>query len=41
MAMPSPLLRDIEEKGNLLFSEYSKLYYGEPGCIQNFYVFET
>jgi len=39
--MLSPLLRDLEEKGNLLFSEYAKLYYGEEGCIANFYVFET
>ena len=28
MYMLSPLLRDLEEKGNLLFSEYAKLYYG-------------
>jgi len=41
MYMLSPLLRDLEEKGNLLFSEYAKLYYGEEGCIANFYVFET
>jgi hypothetical protein len=27
--MPSPLLRDLEEKGNLLFEEYGRLYYGE------------
>ena len=26
--VPSPLLRDLEEKGNLLFSEYAKMYYG-------------
>jgi hypothetical protein len=39
--MLSPLLRDLEEKGNYLFSEYARLYYGEEGCIANFYVFET
>jgi len=39
--MLTPMLRDIEEKGNLLFSEYAKLYYGEEGCISNFYVFES
>jgi hypothetical protein len=41
MYMLSPPLRDLEEKGNLLFSEYAKLYYGEEDCISNFYVFET
>ena len=41
MYMISPLLRDLEEKGNLLFSEYAKLYYGEEDCIPNFYAFET
>ena len=37
--MLTPMLRDIEEKGNLLFSEYAKLYYGTEDCIANFYVF--
>lgn len=41
MYMLPPLLRDIEEKGNFLFSEYARLYYGEEGCVSNFYVFET
>lgn len=41
MFMLSPLLRDLEEKGNLLFSEYARLYYGEDGCVATFYVFET
>lgn len=38
--MISPLLRDLEEKGNLLFEEYGRLYYGD-GCITTFYAFET
>jgi hypothetical protein len=33
---PSPIIRNIEEKGSLLFNEYAKLYYGE--CISNFFV---
>lgn len=40
MYMISPLLRDLEEKGNLLFEEYGRLYYGD-GCITTFYAFET
>lgn len=33
---PIPQLRDFEIKGNLLFQEYTKLYY--EGGIGNFYV---
>lgn len=36
---PSPLVRNIEEKGRLLFDEYTKLYYGE-NCVSNFFVEE-
>lgn len=35
--LPSPLLRSIEEKGQLLFEEYAKMYYSED-CISNFFV---
>jgi hypothetical protein len=38
--MPSPILRDLEEKGNILFNEYAKMYY-EENYLANFYVSET
>ena len=39
-AYPSPLVRNIEEKGRILFQEYAKMYYGE-NWIANFFVEES